>query len=428
MMISLSQKNKVFIYMLISMVLGYLPWYNFSAVSKYITAEFNLTVNQTGIILSSFQAGYVVVVLITGWLADRIGQKKVISWATLCTAIFSTLFVFLAKDFKSILILRLITGLSAGAIYVPGMALLSNWFPPEERGRVLGAYTGALTLAYAGGYFIAAPIAAAYNWRYGMLWTSLPAFIAAFIVFFLVKEKPTEAIDNIKTSEITKTKVNHKGTDSGKGYIGPVLITTGYMGHMWELYAFWGWIGPFMVACSLASGYRAEQAVAIGGQLAAFIILLGVPSVWLAGLVADKIGRTKTIIVCAFSSLVMQFIFGYLYGKSLTLVVIAGLWIGFWVVADSAIYKAGMTEMVAKEIRSTALGIQSAFGYFMTILSPTVFGIVLAKVNFGISDATLATKWGLPFMILGAGALFAPVSMFILRRFNQAKLMSNGKM
>lgn len=428
MMISLSQKNKVFIYMLVAMVLGYLPWYNFSAVSKYITAEFNLSVNQTGVILSSFQAGYVVVVLITGWLADRIGQKKVIAWATLCTAIFSTLFVFMAKDFKSILILRLITGLSAGAIYVPGMALLSNWFPPEERGRVLGAYTGALTLAYAGGYFIAAPIAAAYNWRYGMLWTSLPSFIAAFIVFFLVKEKPSEAINNIKTSEIIKTKEGHKSKSTGKGYIGPVLITTGYMGHMWELYAFWGWIGPFMVACCLATGYGAEQAVAIGGRLAAFIILLGVPSVWLAGLVADKIGRTKTIIVCAFSSLLMQFIFGYLYGKSLTIVVIAGLWIGFWVVADSAIYKAGMTEMVAKEIRSTALGVQSAFGYFMTILSPSVFGIVLAKVNFGISDATLATNWGLPFMILGAGALLAPGSMFILRRLNQAKLMSNGRM
>ena len=428
MMISLSQKNKVFIYMLIAMVLGYLPWYNFSAVSKYITAEFNLTVNQTGIILSSFQAGYVVVVLITGWLADRIGQKKVIAWATLCTAIFSTLFVFMAKDFKSILILRLITGLSAGAIYVPGMALLSNWFPPEERGRVLGAYTGALTLAYAGGYFIAAPIAAAYNWRYGMLWTSLPAFLAAFIVFFLVQEKPSEALNNIRATEITEITEKITESGKGKGYSGPILITTGYMGHMWELYAFWGWIGPFMVACSLASGYGAEQAVAIGGQLAAFIILLGVPSVWLAGLVADKIGRTKTIIVCAFSSLVMQFIFGYLYGRSLTLVVIAGLWIGFWVVADSAIYKAGMTEMVSKEIRSTALGVQSAFGYFMTILSPSVFGIVLAKVNFGISDATLATNWGLPFMILGAGALVAPASMFILRRFNQAKLMSNGRM
>ena len=424
----LSEKNKVFLYMLIAMVLGYLPWYNFSAVSKYIAAEFSLSVNQTGIILSSFQAGYVIIVLVTGWLADHVGKKKVVAWATLCTAIFSTLFIFLAKDFTSILILRLITGLSAGAIYVPGMALLSNWFPPNERGKVLGAYTGALTLAYAGGYFVAAPIAAAYNWRYGMLWTSLPAFIAAFIIFFLVKEKPADAIENVKTVPRVKGGGEIRKSTQKREYAGPILITTGYMGHMWELYAFWGWIGPFMVACSLAAGYGERQAVAIGGQIAAFIILLGVPSVWLAGIVADKIGRTKTIIVCAFSSLIMEFFFGYLYGRSLAIVVIVGLWIGFWVVADSAIYKAGMTEMVTGEIRATALGVQSACGYFMTILSPFVFGKVLDKMNMGIKDATLATNWGIPFLILGAGAILSPISVFILRRLAQAKLMSNGKM
>lgn len=410
------------------MVLGYLPWYNFSAVSKYIAEEFSLTVNQTGIIMSSFQAGYVVVVLVTGWLADRIGERKVVAWATLCTAIFSTLFTFMAKGFASILILRLITGLSAGAIYVPGMALLSSWFPPDERGKVLGAYTGALTLAYAGGYFVAAPIAAAYNWRCGMLWTSLPAFIAAFIVFFLVKDKPSDVPENVKAVQGVEGEQKIKKSATGKGYAGPILMTTGYMGHMWELYAFWGWIGPFMVACSLASGYDEAQAVAIGGQLAAFIILLGAPSVWLAGIAADKIGRTKTIIVCAFSSLIMELFFGYLYGRSLAIVVIVGLWIGFWVVADSAIYKAGMTEMVTREIRATALGAQSAFGYFMTILSPFIFGRVLDKINQGVKDATLATNWGLPFLILGAGALLAPVSIFILRRLPQAKLMSNGKM
>jgi len=31
------------------------------------------------------------------------------------------------------------------------MALLSQWFSPRERGGALGAYTGALVAAYAGG-------------------------------------------------------------------------------------------------------------------------------------------------------------------------------------------------------------------------------------------------------------------------------------
>jgi hypothetical protein len=64
----------------------------------------------------------------------------------------------------------------------------------------------------------------------------------------------------------------------------------------------------------------------------------------------------------------------------------------------------------------------------MTILSPFIFGKVLDMLNSGIKDATLATHWGIPFLILGAGALIAPISAYILRHLSQAKLMINGKM
>lgn len=409
------ERNIVFISMLAAMFLGYLPWYNFSAVSKYITDDLDLTVNQTGLILSSFQLGYVAVVLFVGWLSDKVGNKTVIAWATLFTAISSTLFAFLAKDFYSVFILRLLTGLSAGAIYVPGVALLSGWYPPNRRSSVIGAYTAAMALAYSGGYFIAAPIAASYSWRYGILFTSLPAFIAAALVFIFVKDKREEAMIDVQYEENAHLQNSDLLKQNQSGVIGPVLITTAYMGHMWELYAFWGWIGPFLVACALASGYDTLHAVSLGGRLAAFIILLGAPSVWLAGIVADKIGRHKTIVVCALSSLFVEFVFGYLYGMSLTFVVLAGLWIGFWVSADSSIYKAEMTIMVPSKKRGTALGIQSALGFGVTIVSPYVFGVVLERTNFGIQDATQATSWGLPFVILGIGALMVPVSMILLR-------------
>lgn len=407
--VKFKQNDIIFYSMLVSIFLSYLPWYNFSAVSSYISSDLKLDVNQTSIILSSFQVGYVIIVLLTGWLADKIGTKRVVSWATLFTAIFSTLFVWLAKDFKSVLLLRLLTGLSAGAIYVPGMTLLSKWFEPKERGKVLGAYTGAMTLAYAGGYFIAAPIAAASHWRYGILWTSLPAFIAAFIVFFIVEDISVEELPSQESYDIDNVEKKSK-----KQKLGPLFITTGYMGHMWELYAFWGWIGPFMVACSLSLGYSQGEAVEIGGKLAAFIILLGVPSSWIAGMISDRWGRIKTILLCSVFSLSAQFFFGKLYGKSLGLVVIMGLWIGFWVVADSAIYKAELSEMVKESNRATALGIQSALGYSVTILSTFMFGKVLNILNMGVADTSYASNWNLPFMLLGIGALIAPISSIII--------------
>lgn len=368
-------------------------------------------------------------VLFTGWLADKVGRKKVVAWATLCTGLFSTLFAFMANSFTSILVLRLLTGLSAGAIYAPGMALLINWFPPNERGKAVGAYTGAISAAYAGGYFIAAPLAAACNWRIGILATSIPAFLAAAIVFLFVSEKPT------LSEECTEVREHHVGVQEKyvgsqtlkvpsswrspafkKRRLGPVLAITGYMGHQWELYAFWGWIGPFLMASAYAVGYSKTDAVLVGSQLAAMIILLGGPAVLLIGMGADKWGKERTIIIAALGSLIAELFFGFLYGHSLATVTVIGMWIGFWAVADSGIYKVILTDMVSGEKAATALGIQSAIGYSMTIISPYLFGKILGLTNKGITEPIYAQQWGLPFLMLGAGAIVAPLCISLLRR------------
>jgi MFS family permease len=411
--------------MSIAMFLGYLPWYNFSAVLNYLAIDFNLSSAQIGYILASIQVGYIIIVIFTGWLSDKLGEIKIVAGATLLTAIFSTSFVWLAKDFYSILVLRLLTGLSAGAIYVPGISYLSRWFKSNERGKAIGIYTGALTAAYAGGYFVAAPLASKYGWQSGILWTSLPVFIAALLVFLLLNQKPPQDLDeNNSPQENIYNEI--KPAPEG-GYTGPVLITTSYLGHMWELYAFWGWIGPFLVACTLAVGYDENIAVALGGKLAALVILFGVPAVSIWGIVADKFGRTKAIVIAALCSLTVELFLGFLYGHSLIIIVLFSFWTGFWVIADSPIYKAGLTEMVSFKIRSTALGIQSAIGYSMTVLSPIIFGMILEYQN-GIINPIYADKWGVAFLLLGIGALVAPLTAIVLRRVPQARLMAKGKM
>jgi MFS family permease len=438
-------RNRILVVMVVSILLGYMPWYNFSAVLRFISADFALTPEDTGLILAAFQAGYVLVVPFTGWLADRIGLKTVLFWATLATGLFSVLFAAAAQDKWTTLALRLLTGLSAGAILVPGMALISRWFPPSKRGGALGAYTGALVVAYAGGYFIAAPVAAAYGWRMGILWTSLPAIAAALIIHLLVREAPpgAEQEDRVQpnaegvrggSAEVQQELRPDRAVGAGQplaspegGYKGPAVISLSYMGHMWELFAFWGWIGPFMVAAATVSGMPPIEAVTWGGAMAAAVILIGAPAAWIWGVVADRRGRTWAIIVASALSLVAQLFLGFLFGQHLALVVLAAAWIGFWVIADSAIYKAGLTEMVLPTVRGTYLGLQSAAGFFMTIPAPLVFGLVLGYYN-GSVDPTTATVWGPPFVVLGLGALLAPAAALVLRRLPQAKLMSGGRM
>ena len=141
---------------------------------------------------------------------------------------------------------------------------------------------------------------------------------------------------------------------------------------------------------------------------------------------ADKKGRTWSIMIASVLSVGAECFLGFLYGHSLAFLVLLGCWIGFWVIADSAIYKTGLTEMVLPRIRATSLGLQSVAGFFVTIISPMVFGKILELFN-GPVAATRVKVWGPAFLVLGLGGTAAPVVAWILRRQKQAGLMAGGK-
>ena len=243
---------------------------------------------------------------------------------------------------------------------------------------------------------------------------------------FFVEDKPLEEAAVCKVSPQTGVVPSSAQCCPAGGYAGPCLITTGYVGHMWELYAFWGWIGPFLIATQLASGVPTAQAVSTGGTLTAAIILLGVPASWLWGWMADKRGRTFAMAVGGTLSVVGEFFLGSLFGYSFAFVVIVAGWIGFWVISDSALYKAGLLEMMDPKFTGLALGIQSAVGFGITIISPAVFGAVLQLYN-GAGNPTSATQWWPSFGVLGVGGLLAPIAILLLRRMPQAVLMAGGK-
>ena len=95
-------------------------------------------------------------------------------------------------------------------------------------------------------------------------------------------------------------------------------------------------------------------------------------------------------------------------------------------IADSAIFKAGLTEMVQPRIQGVCLGLQSVVGFGVTIISPYAFGKIIELYN-GPVKPTAATIWGPGFMVLGLGGLLAPLAALILRRHRQAALMAGGR-
>jgi len=174
----------------------------------------------------------------------------------------------------------------------------------------------------------------------------------------------------------------------------------------------WTWI-PFMIRASLASR-KSEPALA---EVSSFLVIgCGALGCVIAGLIADRVGRTVvTSFAMAISGaccLIIGFAFG---GHPTLLLIIAAVW-GASVVADSAQFSACVTELGDPHYLGTALTIQTCIGFLLTTISIELISIVEKVVG-----------WRYAFIILAPGPLFGVISMLRLRQLPEAEKIAHGK-
>ncbi|XP_058795402.1 sialin-like [Phymastichus coffea] len=130
--------------------------------------EFDWDTRLQGYVLSSFFYGYIATPLVGGWLAARIGGKRVFGLGIAVTALFTCITPPATRlSIHLLLVIRVIEGLFEGVTYPAINAIMANWAPPLERSRLT-------TLAYAGsfvGTVLAMPICSIMAERLG--WSSL---------------------------------------------------------------------------------------------------------------------------------------------------------------------------------------------------------------------------------------------------------------
>jgi MFS family permease len=400
----MSEKTKTLVLVSLAGLLSMAVSFNYSAVMPILIKEWGFSARMSGSINGVFLVGYIISVLATGWLADRLGGRRVFVWSALETGMFGMAFILFARGYHSALFFRFMMGLGQGGLYVPSMRLLSDWYAPEERGKALGTLTGVLIATYAIPY-LSAPLAAATSWRWAMTATTLPAFAGAAVMHFLVKEKPEASGGWDAPDEL------YSAQKEGPGLLRGVLlnkkwwlINGGYMGHSWELFAMYGWIGYFLTASGEASGKSSADALSWGGLVGGLSIFVGTISCIMAGTLSDKYDRFKVMTLFLVISMACSFIYGRLLGGSSYLLVMVGLIYGFSVVADSAIYKAATTETVPARHIGTALGLQSFLGFGAGALSQPVFGAVLDGAG-----------WVAAWTSSGLAAMAGLVCLFALR-------------
>jgi sugar phosphate permease len=99
--------------------------------------EFDLTLSQVGIALSSVWVGPVVTLLPWGLLADRFGERFVLaSGLGLCGVLL--LVAGVVSSFAALIAVLGLAGAAGASVNAASARAVMQWFPPEERGLALG--------------------------------------------------------------------------------------------------------------------------------------------------------------------------------------------------------------------------------------------------------------------------------------------------
>ena len=314
-------------------------------------------------------------------------------------------FAFVATDLLSALPFRFLTGIGIAAAYPVAMKLTAGWFR-RERGLAIGTMAGALCVGTAVPLLLrAVGVAAGLDWRAVIAGASLVCAVGAIVVWLGVRTGPFDVPSPRFSLRI-----------AARAYAEPAvrLANFGYLGHMWELFAMWTWVPVFVVASFAAAGVD-DPAIA---SAAAFVIVAGgVVGCIVAGILADRIGRTTTTIGAMVASGTCAVLMGLAFGASPVLIFVLGIVWGVTVIADSAQFSAAVSELAPPGTAGSALALQTAVGFVFTSITIVLVGLVAPADGGG---------WGLAFGLLALGPVAGSLAMWRLRARPEATLMANG--
>ncbi len=367
-------------------------WFATTASLPAIRAQVALSPFHEALLTSSVQGGFVAGTLGSALLSlpDRFDLRRLFAAGAAVAGVANILILFCNPGSAAIPALRFLTGACMAAVYPVGMKLAATW-AAGDLGLLVGLLVAALTLGSAFPHLVAA--AGGLDWRWPVAAAAAGALGAAGLIRWAGLGPNLPAAAPLRLGNALQAWRNR----------GVRLANLGYLGHMWELYAMWAWIGAF-----LSASFRARYGAAppVGPELAAFaVVAVGALGAMGGGWAADRYGRANVTIAAMATSGLCAAGIGLLFGGSAgPLLVVSLLW-GVAVIADSAQFSAAIAELSERSLVGTMLTVQTCLGFLLTLVSIQLIPVVVGWVG-----------WRFAFALLAIGPFLGILAMARLRR------------
>jgi ACS family glucarate transporter-like MFS transporter len=162
-----------------------------STAAPNMMAELHMDPGMMGIALSAFFWSYIIMNIPAGGMADKFGAKRTLGWAAGLWSICSA-FTGVATQYLHVVLARIGVGVGEAASFPVNARIVTNSFPPEQRGTAVGCYTCGLRLGFALTPILMACLISTWSWRFAFYVTGIGSLLWVVLWYFTYREPDTE--------------------------------------------------------------------------------------------------------------------------------------------------------------------------------------------------------------------------------------------
>lgn len=340
----------------------------YSLVLATLMREFGMSKGTAGLLNSLTLVASAIGSVIIGVWADRFGRRRMLSFSILIYSIF-TFACGLATSIFVLAVFRCLLGLGMGGEWNSGAALVAETWPTAWRGRALGIVQSSWAIGYALAALIAGLVLARANWR----WVFFAGILPALVTLWIQHDVPEPELWRQSRQPAPRRAASPPPAAGLWRAATPRLLALLAM-NTFGMFAWWGlftWM-PAYLELPIAQGGRGFQLFGVS----AFLIVLNLagmlPGYLLFGVLADRFGRKRTLILYLLAAALLVPWFAAARQPGMILLaasLVAFFGTGFF--TGSGILG---SELFPTPIRATALGVTYNVARGLSAAAPLLIG------------------------------------------------------
>jgi MFS transporter, ACS family, glucarate transporter len=352
-----------------------------SVTAPAIIRDLRLTTIQMGFVFSAFTAAYALFEIPTGWWADRIGSRRVLTRIVTWWSIFTGL-TGVAWNFPSLIALRALFGAGEAGAWPTVARALSRWFPAQERGTAQGIFFMGAHLGGGLTPLLVAAIAHRLGWRSTFPLLSVFGFVWAAFWFRWYRDEPRDhaSVTAEEIAWIEAGRPSMPAESAQRSIFSMALRTPGiwflclmYFTQTYGFNLYVTWLPTYLQHEKQLHGVTL-------GFLAGLPLLLSVPADLFGGLLTDRLSRKFGLrlgrCLVGFGSLAAAGLF--LFFGALAPGVIAAVLIALAAASSNFLLGAswGACADIAGDHAATVSAAMNTSGQIGGVLSPIAFALL----------------------------------------------------